>query len=340
MTRRRLQLARRPARLATAPRRRRSPSLRAAASAESFVLRVSVATRVAEPIFNLRDEPRFTAASREITLSDSVGHLVVEAGDFPSPEDALAFLPRLLAGLWNLALEHQIAFLPELKLQTITKGFTQEPGYCVYPRGQKVKAISGYLTGKVMLGWQTIAPALIKGIDGAVLPANADETDLAVAIELYLGSFYETAPRACFLTRMIALEVLAPRTSKHAAAVKLLEKLQADVDGQLATEADADARDALQSLHRELDFRKEHSIRRRIRQLILDQPSLKEPEREHFAKQVVAAYDFRGKLVHTGVKTEELASANETAMQALKLVLRTRLGLPPVDPKASKVQSI
>jgi hypothetical protein len=340
MKRRRLHLHWRPARLATTPGRRRTPSLSAVAATESFVLRVSVATRVDEPIHNLRDEPRFIAAGREITLTATVGHLVVEAGDFPSPDHALAFLPRLLAGLWNLALEHEIAFRPELNLQTITKGMTQEPGYCVYPRGQKVKAVSAYLTGKAMLGWQTVAPALIQGIDGAVLPANADETDLAVAIELYLGSFYETAPRARFLTRMIALEVLAPQTSKHAVAVKPLVKLRAEIDEQLATGADADARDALESLHRELDFRKELSIRRRIRQLILDQPSLKGPERMRFAEEVVAAYDFRGKLVHTGVKTDELARANETAMQALKLVLRTRLGLPPVDPKAARVQSL
>lgn len=70
------------------------------------------------------------------------------------------------------------------------------------------------------------------------------------------------------------------------------------------------------------------SIRRRIRQLILQEAPLSDIDRKALAKKVVSAYDLRGSVVHTGtIEPNTLAEANETALHAVKLLLRGRLGL-------------
>lgn len=80
-------------------------------------------------------------------------------------------------------------------------------------------------------------------------------------------------------------------------------------------------------MRRETDFRNETSIRRLIRRLVLEEAPLCDVDRQALAKKVVAAYDLRGSVVHTGtLDPNALAEANETALHALKMMLRSRLG--------------
>ena len=67
------------------------------------------------------------------------------------------------------------------------------------------------------------------------------------------------------------LEVLAPATNKHIAAVQALTDFKARVEAQLAKATDTEERDALEALIREIEFKKETSIRRRVRNLVLAQ---------------------------------------------------------------------
>lgn len=175
--------------------------------------------------------------------------------------------------------------------------------------------------------WENVAEALAFGINQVRPRASETDMNLTTAIDLYLSSFYERSIRARFLTLMMALEVLAPVTEKHEAAVELLASLHEAIDMRLVDEANLDARDALEALRRETDFRKETSIRRRIRRLVLEEAPLCDVDRQALAKKVVAAYDLRGSVVHTGtLDPNALAEANETALHALKLMLRSRLG--------------
>jgi hypothetical protein len=79
---------------------------------------------------------------------------------------------------------------------------------------------------------------------------------------------------------------------------------------------------------REMDFRKETSIRRRVRRLVLDEAPLGEPDRQALAKKVVNAYDLRGAVIHAGAgDPQAMSEAHDTVLQAAKLILRARLGL-------------
>ncbi|WP_448131408.1 hypothetical protein [Stutzerimonas chloritidismutans] len=134
------------------------------------------------------------------------------------------------------------------------------------------------------------------------------------------------------MTLMMALEVLAPVTEKHVDAVVLLKDFSATVQTKLNEVLDEDARDALQALLREIDFRKENSIRRRVRKLVLDVVPLPEPELKELARKVVSAYDLRGSLVHTGaVDNQALSDAHAVALKATKLILKERLLIKMID---------
>ena len=264
-----------------------------------YTLRVSVKTLGEAPVNGLESEPTIEIGKTRLTVKQRGRFLILMARDFPSEADAAAFLPKLKGGLWNLAIEHNIAFTPYFGRREVTRpedpytaarnlaksfgtameepvqpvhGLTEEEGVTIFSSDENIRFIGmGDVTARVSTAWATVAATLISGIERVA-------------------------------------------------------SLSDDADADLAT-----ARDSLEALRRETDFRKETSIRRRIRRLVLDQAPLSNADRKALAKQVVAAYDLRGSVVHTGaIDSKSLADANEAALHAVKLLLRVRLGLVEV----------
>ncbi len=324
--------------------------------ASRYTLRVSVKTLGKEPISGLDSEPSIGIGSIRITVKQRASHLVLQAGDFDSEGDAENFLQQIKGGLWNLALEHNIAFVPYFGRRDLTRpedpeaaarnlarsfgtpveepvrplhGLTDEAGYTIFASDENIRFLAfGGAEMSVSTGWDAVARTLTAGIQQSRPGADHQDTGLATAVDLYLTHFYETSIRARFLTLMMVLEVLAPVTERHPAAVQLLADFQESIDLQVDGAADTETRDALEALRREIGFRKETSIRRRVRRLVLDLASLDEQSRQALAKKVVAAYDLRGTVVHTGaVDSQALSEANDFALQTVKLILRARLGL-------------
>ena len=320
-----------------------------------FLLRLSVKTLGTSPINGLEEEPSVEVGEIRVAVKQAGRFLVLKAGDFETEADAEAFLPRLKGGLWNLAIEHNIAFVPFFGRRDITRpedpyvagrnlaesfnlivegppqpvhGLTEEEGYAIFRTGEYMRFLGmGDFTAHVSTGWINAARTLVAGMT-QIRPPAGDDADLATAIDLYLSSFYESSSRARFLTLMTALEVLAPVTDKHPTAVALLVELGNAIGARLANEADPEARDALEALKRETDFRRETSIRRRIRQLVLTEAPLGEVELKALAKRVVDAYDLRGAVVHgSAIHPNALGDASQTALDTVKLLLRSRLGL-------------
>lgn len=205
-------------------------------------------------------------------------------------------------------------------------GLTEEAGVTVYRTGESIRFMSMSATGYSSTPWAMVEKALSEGIRLGNSVFDETEPDLATALDLYLAHCSESSIRARFLTLMMALEVLAPVAEKHADAVELLTDFAAAVQTKLNTTSDDEACDALQALLKEIEFRKETSIRRRVRKLILDVTSLSETERTEFARNVVKAYDLRSSLVHTGTVDEQaLNNAYAVTLGAVKLILQVRL---------------
>ncbi|WP_347310710.1 hypothetical protein [Defluviimonas sp. SAOS-178_SWC] len=291
-----------------------------------------------------------------VTVKQRWPYLILLASGFGSEADAEQFLPRIQAALWNLALTYNISFKPCFRRsdisrpddpyqgarnlakafgQTVTEpveplhGLTQEEGYAIFESSENIRVLAmGDGSVHVSTSWANASRALAEGIRTAHTIAKDADDDLTTAIDLYLASFYETSVRARFLTLMTCLEVLAPVTDKHGTVTKLLADFGASVETQLSSATNTEERDALEALLRELNFKKETSIRRRLRFLILTEAAVENDARENLARQVVAAYDLRGTIVHRGlVSDQELREANDTALATVKMLLRARLGL-------------
>lgn len=322
-----------------------------------YSLRLAVKLHAAAAIAKLSPESTIEIDSISVRVKQRDLTLVLQASPFTSELEAERFLPKLKGGLWNMALEHDIAFTPFFERRFITRapdpraaaknlaegfgmqsqddlapvhGLTEEEGYTIFKTDENIKFLAfGGASRMSTTDWNEVSRSLDDGMRQAPQQTeDCEEENLSTAINLYLSNFYETSIRARFLTLMMVLEVLAPATQKHPVAIQLLRDLQAEIDSKLATEVDQDVRNALESLRKETEFRRETSIRRRVRRLVLDEVPLNEMEREALAKKVVAAYDLRGSVVHTGsVDFGALVEANNNALVAVKLLLRKRLGL-------------
>jgi hypothetical protein len=212
-----------------------------------YTLRVSVKV-LGKAINGLETEPSITVGQIMVTVKQRWPFLILLARDFGSEADAEAFLTQIQGGLWNIAIEHNIAFNPYFERRSITRsadpeeaarnlaknfGFTEpiepvhglsdEEGYTIFQSGENIRyfAIHGG-HAYVSTGWDSVSKTLAEGFQNVRPIAEGQDTGLTTAIDLYLANFYETAIRARFLTLMMCLEVLAPVTEKHAAAVRAL----------------------------------------------------------------------------------------------------------------------
>ncbi len=317
----------------------------------SYTLRVSVKTLGQSPITGIDVPLQTQMAGMPATFEMRHRHLIVRVSGFSREVDAEKFLSRVKAGLWNIALVHHVAFIPEFRRRDITlasdpveagkniaksfglsdaspvHGLADEGGYSVFRTDDNIKFLGlGDVTVTVSSGFPQVYPTFVEAVDAADTSA-VDDAGLHTAIALYLSQFFESTPRARLLTLMMVLEVLAPEIPKHHAAVQVLQQMTMVIDARLASCNDNDEQFALDSLKRELDFRKETSIRRRVRELIVTSSGLP-ADRNSVARDVVRAYDLRSQLVHTGDADEaEVNKASDTVLQVTKALLRGRLGL-------------
>jgi hypothetical protein len=208
-------------------------------------------------------------------------------------------------------------------------GLTEDEGYTIFPTGENIRFLAlevGHAYGSS--GWDAVSQTLAEGLQKAQYRPEGQHTTLATAIDLYLAHFYERSIRARFLTLIMCLEVLAPVTERHPASVRALTDFRNRVKAQLIDVKDAEERDALKELLNEIGYKKEKSISRRLRSLVIAEAPLAQRDREDFAEKVVRAYKLRSTVVHPGaVDLNKLHVACSTALEAVKLLLRARLGL-------------
>lgn len=317
----------------------------------TYTLRVSVRLLGQSPIIGI-DQPvetQFDGIPAVLVMQHQ--HLIMRVSGFADQDEAERFLPRVKAGLWNIALVNNLAFVPEFRRCEITfaddpvqtgkniaksfdvqdaepiHGLSEEGGYAIFRTDQNVKFMGiGSISVSQSWAFECVYPALLEGVAAADSSA-VDDPKLVTAMALYLSQFFESSLKARLLTLTMVLEVLAPEMPKHRTAVQLLQQLTADIDSRLGCCRDEDEQFALESLKRELDFRKETSIRRRVRELVNTSSGLP-ADRKSIAREVVRAYDLRGQLVHTGAANEvEIYKAFDTVFDVVKAILRGKLGL-------------
>lgn len=163
---------------------------------------------------------------------------------------------------------------------------------------------------------------------------------LQVALDLYSAYFSEVSSNARFLTLVMSLEALSSPINRPEPVLSLLKKWNEEVqEVKLQLTEDDERLSALDSLSKELLFKRESSIRSQIRSLVFNTlNSVGHSDAQEAAKVAVRIYDHRSKLVHDGtLDARVLADATSDAKSLVERVLRSRF---LVEAQAQEVANV
>jgi hypothetical protein len=216
-----------------------------------------------------------------------------------------------------------------LPIEGRADGLVDGSAASIYPTEKKIFTITG---GDARVTMITAAERVIELLrEGVQFPNRAiflDDAKLRVAIDLYAAHFSETSINARFLTLVMALEALTKGEKRPKTVLDLLARWGKELDEQKAeSKGDLECLAALESLGRELVFRRESSIRNQIRSLV--KTTLTEAgdaDAEAVAKKALKIYDHRSTLVHDGTLDPLLLSDSfSEARSIVERVLRARV---------------
>jgi hypothetical protein len=305
-------------------------------------------------------------AGREIAVTDSAGELdglkyrfvkrdrfyVLTLSGFPTAEAAQAYLKDIRACLLWVLLQTGIAADAVFELQQVA--YTDDPMQAaanlsqsfnlevegpvdalldggrpaVYSCEKRVRILTGGLPSVILSTPCEVALRhLTEGLRIESGARIADNQKLLTAFDLYAAYFTESAPNARFLTLIMALETLATGVERTRLVLDLLERWRNEAENILQTVApDSDDATSLEGIMRELLFRREDSIRRQMRNLVLTTLKMNgDGDAAEAAKAAVRLYDLRSTLVHEGtLPAQKLSESVTEAKGVVERVLRAR----------------
>lgn len=281
----------------------------------------------------------------EVVLSLEHGWYVLKVEGFGSEDEAAAFVQNVWTALMWTVLRASTPFEASTFVDrgvpiTDADAFRRSTGLSgpadllvdgnrpsVYPSETAVRKVTAGSVGcSLSIPYERFAPALHEGLQRATT-VNHDQKQ-STALELYNAHFSEATSLARFVVLIICLEVLAQPETKHPHALELLAQWSQQLSELRSSSSDPDLVFALDSLERELIFRREDSLRSRIRRLAVASLSdVAESERESLAQRAVELYDLRSTLIHTGViEGSELGKALTDARNLVSRLLQHRFG--------------
>jgi hypothetical protein len=292
-----------------------------------------------------------TVLDRKVKLAELNGWYYLLVTGFTSESDARAFIPKLYAGLmWALlhqglspdvTLEPQAMFYaddPVKAAQNLFKSFDLQVTRvdslvdasrpAIYSSDKEIRIITA---GNVTLSQGFHSEQSLDLICHAAAFSRADRAaadgKLRVAFDLYNSFYREASQNSRFLTLAMALEALAPEEFKPVEIVSLVEEWMAAVQTRMAgLRQDSEEWAGYESLQKELGFRREVSIRKKIRTLVLSTLTRHgDADADDISNQAVRLYDKRGKLVHDGfLPDNELRDATTQLREIVRRVIEAR----------------
>lgn len=305
-------------------------------------------------------------AGREIAITETSGELdgleyrlskqdrlyVLTLSGFPSEESAQAYLKDTRAALIWVLLHTGIPAKGGFEPQPVS--YSDDPHQtaanlswsfgsqiegpvdalvdfrrpAVYVTGKRIHMLNFGLASVVI---STPAEIVMKHFAEGVGIENStrilEDPKLLTAFELFAAYFTEASGNARFLTLIMAIETLATGVQRTRLVLDLMEKWKQEADETLKT-VPPDSNDAasLQAVCRELLVRREDSIRRQVRNVVLTTLTMNgDADAVEAAKKAVQLYDLRSRLVHKGrLAPQELSEGMTDAKNLVERVLRAR----------------
>lgn len=198
----------------------------------------------------------------------------------------------------------------------------------VYPSDGTYRTLEAQpVTVSTSIHAEDFAAALVEGLGFREPSALLVDQRLLTALDLYRAHFSEATPRARFLTLVMVLEALAEPARRPRLAVELIGQFgEILCDAEAQVERDSDEANVIEALKREIVFRKDDSIRSRIRTLVTGLLHDKEPdEQKQVARRALSVYDARSDLLHTGsIPDAKLNDSLTEVKEIVHSVLRIR----------------
>ena len=297
--------------------------------------------------------------SLRMSLEKESGYHCLHIEGFESEENAKDFFKKIDSGLKYVTLNTGLSVLSEFELQNIkyeedpeearvnlSKSLNMEFGEpvdahidgarpAIYLSEKKItKITAGDVTLTLSQSSEKFLELFAKTIEFKTAENVGNDEKFISALELYSGHFLEATPRAKFLTLVMALETLATPTKRTDNVLQLIDKWKEEADDELhQLSKDSDDYLSLESLSRELLFRKEDSIRRRIRNYVFNIAFTDESEiASDLAKSALKVYDFRSALVHgrridKQELSDQLSKAKEIVLKVLIYKFENEVGI-------------
>jgi hypothetical protein len=208
-------------------------------------------------------------------------------------------------------------------------GLVNDNAPAIYPSEKRIRTVGvGNPSVTISTPFDTFLSLMVEGMSIRDDAHVHLDPKLQTALDLYSAFWSENTPNARFLTLVLALETLMDEPPRHAVVIELLEKWKPDVTSAKAKYApNTDEFLALESLERELIFKKTDSLRRQVRTLVDEslRNSFGPEQAKELASKAVKVYDLRSKLVHEGYLPEcELNQATADAKNIAPQVLKAK----------------
>ncbi|MCX5885705.1 MAG: hypothetical protein NT096_07330 [Proteobacteria bacterium] len=315
-----------------------------------LVLRLPFSLGPGKRLEGIENPVEFQFAGRACRLSRLNDELyVASVSPFLSDTEAKEFFVTARNGLVWASLQHHVALKVNPQFDEVTyapdpegaarnlglagsrvDGLVNADQPAIYPVGKHIRTIIAKGVGVVggvqpQVFFSTVEEGIAMARDVNVL----DDPRFSTSLDLYAAHHYEHSSAAKLLTLVMALEALTTPQPKASAAQELLELWQNELAEALCQipADDLRSRESLEALQRELLFRREDSLRQRVRTLVRRTlAAAGHAKAEELAQLAVTVYDRRSMLSHEGqLAASELGDAIRDAKFIVEEVLRSRL---------------
>jgi len=321
-----------------------APSSRALLADVSFSLRVPIRLAPGRSVAGIGRES-FSIDGKLYRFSEEDPYLAILVDNFSCEEAAQNHFDRLLAALYWVAIDRGVAFTagrhfdkiafasdPVLAAKNLNKAFWLELKRCDgiangnMPCVYSTEAQLRFMTvGDATIHIGTLPSQFVDSLTSGLLGCDAgalSDKRTKTALELYCAHYHEVSRPARFIALVMAMEVLTRKTEKARIVLDLMEKWIDETDIVQQGDRSADEREALESIKSELLFRKDASLRTRVRRLAAGTPDLSEAD----VARAVRIYDTRSLLVHEGAVPERVIDdAIHDGQRIIGIMLRHRL---------------
>lgn len=315
----------------------------------AFILRFPF--RPQNTITGIDDTLYYDVGPLKVRLRDVRRYVVLEVRGFESADIAENFVPVVWAALRWVLIERGLNATYEVSVQQPTlasdpdiaaenlannlglpnigpvHGLGNEGWPTVYEENTTIRFLGlGEATATVMTPADLYLSPLRDALGWQTAGSLFNDSRFHLASDLFSAYYFEHSPSARLVTLGMVLEVLAKPEGRHAEVARLLDKWAVELEQRTAEIWDDEAaREALESLKRELGFRREDaSIRSRIQATARQLGLFYGPEESvRLARNARDVYDARSILVHSGKLPEpQLSSAVHTGSETVRLLLR------------------